>query len=229
MKNQRTKFAVLMTAVMAVASPLLAQAQTTEDDQLWVTYLASGLFAKNSPYGWQAEVQNRLRDDYSKQDLLLGRAGLSYQVNPNLVTSVSYQRMTFRTARGSFDENRLILQANVTEEFGKFRFLSRTRYEARDLEDDPETASRVRQLIRVTHPIPVARFSAFAATEYFWNLDRTARQSTEGYAQNRTQIGIATPLSPTLTLETSLMRQRTRNTATPIDNDNLVVTLSQRF
>lgn len=229
MKFQRLKTALWLTGMASLLAAPTVQAQTTEDDQLWTTYIASGLFAKDSPYGWQAEVQNRLRNDYSDQDFFLARAGLSWQPTANATYSASYQRMTARTRNGSLDENRLILQANFSEELNRFRLSARTRYEARNIEDDPETASRLRQLIRVAHPIPVGRASVFASTEYFWNLDSTVRQSVEGYAQNRTVIGLSTPITPSLTLETGLMRQRTRNSPTVVDNDNLILTLSQRF
>ncbi len=89
----------------------------------------------------------------------------------------------------------------------KWRFMERFRLEERLLEGVSGTSLRGRFLLRAQHPLPVLEsISGVVSQELFLNFNEPADNSPEpGFDQNRFFVGVNTPLSEHLSLETGYM------------------------
>lgn len=121
---------------------------------------------------WVVMNQTRTRDDSPKgsrffQDLLFGQVG--YQVNNNVSLWIGYAHTwTSPLTKSSFQESRPYQDFVWKQDISTFKLVSRSRMEQRIRESTGNTGYRARQLLKISHPLPVMDgLSVYVGDEVF--------------------------------------------------------------
>ncbi len=196
------KKALVVASAVSALAPTPAHAADV-DAQKWSMFTVQKELSKR----WRAyfEVQPRFGNDISRFDRGLVRPAIGYRVTPKFSIWQGYAwspvyQPTFR------DEHRFFQQFLYEDNFGKWGFVSRTRFEQRLIDGAGETAHRFRTMLRVSHPISAdKRWYGVVFDELFWNLNTVNNGPISGFDQNRTFIGIGRQVNKELRIETGYL------------------------
>lgn len=199
-----------------------AACATQQDMQSWLNVTATGSFPKPdktaSSLKYWLEGQERFGDDSARFSQTLLRPGLGYALNANTSLWLGYawvysgRPLTSK----SFAENRIWQQLLWVKSTRYLTFTSRTRMEQRFLENNPKTAYRARQLIKLSLPLPTyTQFSLVSSDELFWHKNNFVGKNSQGFDQNRFFIGFGYKFNPQVTTEVGYMNQSIRRFGVP--------------
>lgn len=200
---------------------LSSQAATQHDFQSWLNLTATGNVPQRdktpSRIKYWLEGQERVGDDSSRFTQTLLRPGLGYALTANLSLWVGYAWIHTGKplTNNPFSEDRIWQQLLWTKTTPRFTLTSRTRMEQRFLENNPKTAYRARQLVKVSIPLPYAKYSFVSSDEVFIHKNNFVGRNSSGFDQNRFFIGIAYRFNPKLTTEFGYMNQYIRRFGVP--------------
>ena len=202
-------------------------ATSKEDFRLWApVFLTANLPARFIAY---MEVNPRIGDDVTNIDQLLLRPAIGYKLTDNWSIWQGYawvgnfnQTPTAHIPSNFFGENRIWQQATYTQNFESFKFMARTRMEERWIDHAGGTALRLRQMFKLTVPIPQAPEWAFVSfDEIFMNLnsvdtyDEVATGHSKGPGagidQNRLFVGINRTFTSWLNVDIGYQNQMINN------------------
>ncbi|HMS82348.1 MAG TPA: DUF2490 domain-containing protein [Nitrospira sp.] len=208
---------------------------TKSDFRLWTPfYLNVKLPSKFLAY---MEVNPRIGDDVTNIDQLLLRPALGYQLTENLSLWQGYAWVgNFNQPHNPpqpafFQENRIFQQAIYTHKFGDFKFMSRTRMEERWIEHAAGTALRLRQMLKLSYPLPMApEWALVGYDEIFINLNSVdtidevrhgGKGPGAGIDQNRLFLGINKTFNQYFNVDVGYQNQML-NSRTLHGNANLI-------
>ncbi|HEX4857092.1 MAG TPA: DUF2490 domain-containing protein [Limnobacter sp.] len=200
----RKRAAAICAAALMVA-PASALANE-EDVRLWTSFVGEGKLSEK--YRWTAEVQPRFKNDAKDADQLIVRPSVSYVLSDKSSVALGYAYVETDTGRRVSKEDRLWQQFSHASKFNDFSWSSRTRLEQRSLDTGDETSHRLRQLLRISHP--VAKESAWSYlgwNELFINLNDTTWAGGTGINQNRLFTGVMWRYSQKSRLELGYLNQ----------------------
>ena len=203
----RNLFAACSAALMLSGMTTMARADEV-DGQQWTLVTAQKELSKK----WRAyfEVQPRFGPDLtggSRRGLerILVRGAIGYRLNPKVSVWQGYA-WTPQFLPTDSNENRLFQQLLYEDRLGKTGFMNRARLEERFIEGAGGTSIRLRNMVRLAHPISADRkWTAVAYDELFWNLNSTDRGPTSGYDQNRIFLGVSRQTNSKLRIETGYL------------------------
>jgi hypothetical protein len=197
MRKIRT-IVVLSTLLLYHSIPGYAAGQ---DDifGVWGTVKLQGDFKILSPdlnkVKWVVMNQTRTRDDSPKgsrffQDLLFGQVG--YQLNNNLSLWVGYAHTwTSPLSKSSFQESRPYQDFVWSQAISTFKLVSRSRMEQRIRETTGDTGYRARQLLKISHPLPlIDGLSIYVGDEVLFYMNEN-KFGKKGFSENRVFSGLS--------------------------------------
>ncbi len=241
----------LLLSVLLMAQPLSGFAAVGINDQgtnnqygVWGTLQMEGDFKAVSPslskFNWLIMDQSRTRDDNSAgtrltENLLFGQVG--YQLNTNATVVVGYVHDWIHTGISllpnqqtnpvqsptnfSYQESRPYQDFVWRQALGNFGFMSRTRFEERINETSGDTGYRGRQLLQISHPLPIKNLSAYLGDEtlYYANQNSFGRQ---GFSENRALTGLSYQFTPAIGFDLGYLGQYVvQNTTVSANKNNL--------
>ena len=201
-------------------------ATSKEDFRLWApVFLTVSLPNRFLAY---MEVNPRIGNDVTNMDQLLLRPAIGYKLTDNWSIWLGYAwvgnfNQSHTPPLPSFvGENRIWQQATYTRNFESFKFMARTRMEERWIDHAGGTALRLRQMFRLTVPIPQAPEWAFVTfDEIFMNLNsvdtydealhRNSKGPGAGIDQNRLFVGINRTFTSWLNVDLGYQNQMINN------------------
>ncbi|MCB5208191.1 DUF2490 domain-containing protein [Methylovorus mays] len=207
----------------------LAAAATDEDNRLWLNLTMQGSLPADG-WRWYAEIQPRLRENAEQMDSLLLRPAINYKVSKNLSVWLGYGYVRNYLDSGDIrDEHRLWQQLLYAfEPVGSTAVSARTRLEERRVEQFEDTGYRLRQMVRITHPLG-GKWGAVAWDEVFINTNHTDWGARSGFDQNRLFLGISHEFSASVKTEWGYLNQYIRTAADDRMNHVLSGVLSIYF
>ncbi|HEX8463329.1 MAG TPA: DUF2490 domain-containing protein [Abditibacterium sp.] len=148
---------------------------------------------------------------------ILLRGAIGYRLNSKVSVWQGYA-WTPQFRPTELREQRLFQQLLYEDRFGKTGFVNRARLEQRFIEDAGGTSIRLRNMIRLAHPISAnGKWTAVAYDELFWNLNSTDRGPTSGYDQNRIFLGVSRQTNAKLRIETGYLYAQVNRPRTASD------------
>ncbi|RYG56009.1 DUF2490 domain-containing protein [bacterium] len=212
--NHKSKQRILrnLLAVGCVAPTLsgmstMARADEKDTQQWTLVTVQKELSDKWRFYG---EIQPRFGPDLTGGsgrgvERILNRTAIGYRLNKKVSVWQGYA-WTPQFKPTDLNEHRLFQQLLYEDRFGKTGFINRARLEERFIEDAGGTSFRLRNMVRVAHPISADRkWTAVAYDELFWNLNSTDRGPKSGYDQNRIFLGVSKQTNSKLRVETGYL------------------------
>lgn len=192
------------------------------DFQSWLNATVTGSFSKTgqppSHFKYWLEGQQRFGDDSSRLTQTMLRPGLGYSVTKNLSLWLGYawvytgHPLTTRP----FEEDRIWQQLLWVKKNQYLTLTSRTRTEQRFLENNPKTAYRIRELIKISIPWSFdSKFSVVSSNELFWHKNNFVGTNSSGFDQNRLFLGLGYKVNPIVTTEFGYMNQYIRRFGVP--------------
>ncbi|MFN9741753.1 MAG: DUF2490 domain-containing protein [Acidobacteriota bacterium] len=118
--------------------------------------------------------------------------GYAFRINPHLTIMPTYLRVEYQPYPGRIiHEERLILNATVKGNLGKFLFTDRNLFERRVRPNTPDF-NIYRNRLQIDHPAHIGDFSfkPFIADEIWHSDQRQAKGSQFGWFRNRISTGI---------------------------------------
>lgn len=193
---------------------LQAQSATQRDLQTWLNLTATGFINKENQqfdhFKYWLEGQERIGDDISRSSQTLFRPGLGYALTQNTSLWVGYawvQTSAPFTLR-PFVENRIWEQLLWVKKSTHATFISRTRIEQRFLRNNPRTAYRARQLLKVSIPFKnQSKWSWVSSEEVFWHHNNYNAGRGKGFDQNRFFTGLGYQFNSQISTEMGYMNQ----------------------
>jgi len=177
---------------------------------------------------WRAyfEVQPRFGEDASGTERLIVRPAIGYRLNSKVSIWQGYG-WTPLLEPSFADEHRVFQQLLFEDKRGEVGIMNRTRLEERFIEGAGGTSVRLRNMLRLTHPIsPDKRWLVVGYHELFWNLNSTDAGPVSGFDQNRLFLGVSRQVNPELRVETGYLLNHINSPRTS-DNRRLNVWVVQ--
>jgi hypothetical protein len=134
-------------------------------------------------------VELRFEDDISQLGTLIARPWLAVRPLPWLDLAVGYDYIP-RFEPISVDQHVVWEQVALSRGFGRLDIDNRFRFEQRFIEHVDEVALRIRNRIRVTHPLGETRWYAVGQDEIFFQLNTLGPVIRSGFAENRVFVGL---------------------------------------
>ena len=148
-----------------------------------------------SKFKWTVMNQTRTRDDSSRgsrffQDLLFGQIG--YQLGNNASLWLGYAHTwTSPLNKLSFQESRPYQDFVWSQKIKTFKLVSRSRMEQRVRETTGNVGYRARQLLKISHPLPlVNNLSAYIGEEVLFYMNEN-KFGKKGFSENRVFSGLS--------------------------------------
>jgi hypothetical protein len=195
---------LILLPLLGLAAP--AQAQV-EDNEIWLTAGASVPLAEATKLG--LEVTSRFSDDdgglyeIEMSGLLIREVAKGVEIGVGYVRTPNYSRGTVTRM-----ENRGRQQ--ITAKFGKVAggsLSGRFRIEERFRRGSDDMGVRLRPYLKYSLPLGQGATALVVSHESFLNLDDTDWGQIGGYERMRNLVGISTPLTKGVTLETGYLNQ----------------------
>ncbi len=206
-----------------------AECALERDFQSWFNITAIGkTHSKDKILGrvqYWLEGQQRLGDDSSRFSQILLRPGLGYALTENLSIWLGYAWIYTGKPNtpNPFEEDRIWQQLLWIKTYRSLTLMSRTRTEQRFLENNPKTAYRFRELIKISVPLKhYPEFSFVTSDELFLHKNNFVGTNSRGFDQNRYFIGLGYKISPIATTELGYMNQYIRRFGVPDFLANIV-------
>lgn len=215
---------------MSGAAPAAGAAD--EDFGAWFAVFATGKLPEplNDARGsWRLSLDGALRfaDDASRLSQAVMRAGVGYPLSSvwTVWAGYAYIRTEPPYAATTTNEQRIWEQAIWNGAIGPLKLSSRTRLEQRFFSGGNETGWRLRESIKLTHPLSDV-WSLVLSDEIFVNLiDASLTPSltaTAGLDRNRFFVGPGVNLGSTYRVEFGYLNQYTFRNNGPDKNDQIV-------
>ena len=189
---------VLGTLLLYQSLPSYAAGQ---DDifGVWGTVKLQGDFKSLSPglnkFKWAVINETRTRDDSPKgsrflTNLLSGQVG--YQLSNNASLWLGYMHTWNSSLDGSsFQESRPYQNFVWNQDISTFKLVSRSRMEQRIQETTGNTGYRARQLLKISHPLPVMKgLSVYVGDEVLFYMNENDF-GKKGFSENRVFSGLS--------------------------------------
>jgi len=199
----------LIAAAIAAATPFVAKAKTSQDEQAWVNLTAIGPVSGDIVYF--AELQPRFGDGVSRLDHVLLRGAIGWKLSPSVTVYQGYAHVETPVKNGpDFNEERSFQQLswNIGKPWGG-ELSSRTRLEQRWRSDGGDTGWRLREMLRYEHALSKDRQGSAALlwSELFVALNDTDWGARSGFDQLRTFVGVELPIGGASTAEIGYLNQ----------------------
>ncbi len=198
---------ILSALFIAAATP--AQAQTSQDEQVWLNLTAMGSVKDDLVYF--AEIQPRIGDGVSRVNQAIFRGALGWKLSPTVTVYQGYAHIVSPVENGAdVNEDRSFQQLNWT--LGKpwgGELMSRTRLEQRWRSDGDDMAWRVREMLRYEKPLRSGSdaVNALVYAEGFVALNDTDWGVKGGFDQARGFVGVELGLPGASTAEVGYLAQ----------------------
>jgi len=189
---------VLGTLLLYQSLPSYAAGQ---DDifGVWGTVKLQGDFKSLSPslnkFKWAVINETRTRDDSPKgsrffADLLSGQVG--YQLSNNASLWLGYMHTWISSLDGSsFQESRPYQNFVWNQDISTFKLVSRSRMEQRIQETTGNTGYRARQLLKISHPLPlIDDLNIYVGDEVLFYMNENDF-GKKGFSENRVFSGLS--------------------------------------
>jgi hypothetical protein len=203
---------------LGTVTPPTAALAAEEDPNIWLAQTAT-INAGKKAVVW-LEAQERFTNDASRLGQLLLRPAIGYKLDKTTTVFLGYAYvMTDRVGPAKTNEHRVFQQLSfrILGDGKGVTLTGRTRLEQRWLEEQPGTAWRLRQQIRLTAPLS-EKVRGVLWTEPFIGFNQTGFQR-DGIGVWRNFAGISGPLSKTVSIEPGYLNQYVvRNGADRIDH-----------
>jgi hypothetical protein len=212
-QRQRILLALALLCAFALTLPARAQEQPVEDPEnekqvgLWLDQTISVGFSSNRSL--EFEIHQRFDNGVSNLFEYFFQGGIAFRPRPWLTVIPIYRYQRFPSDPTVTYENRLQLNLTLSISRGPWRPILRTLVEGRFPENRSASARiRFRPGIEYTLPLRVARRPVLVATnEFFLVPGPNSFSSGRNYTQNRFQIGVRLPISPSLSIRPYYMLQ----------------------
>ncbi|MGV3722194.1 MAG: DUF2490 domain-containing protein, partial [Actinomycetota bacterium] len=123
--------------------------------------------------------------------------------------------------------HRVFQQLLFEDKLGETSLTNRTRLEERFIEGAGGTSVRLRNMLRLAHPVSAdKRWMVVGYHELFWNLNSTDAGPVSGFDQNRLFLGVSRQMSQELRVETGYLLNHINSPRTS-DNRRLNVWVVQ--
>jgi len=214
---------------LALALTAAGSAHATDEDfNTWLAQTATiGVGQKGVIW---LESQERFTSDSSRLGQLLLRPAVGYKLSPTTTAYLGYVYVLNAPKGGASSQEHRVFQQMSYRLMGDGKGLTlsaRTRLEQRWVVDRDGTGWRLRQQLRLTAPLN-DKLTGVVWTEPFVGLNKTSFQQRE-VTTWRNFVGVATPLSPTVTLEPGYMNQVVVRRGPNRVDHILSMTLNTRF
>lgn len=187
----------ILTATLAM--PAIAVDQFGGDMfGVWGALIIQGNFKSLSPIldklQWQLMNQTRTRDDSPKgsrftENLLFGQIG--YRLNDDVSLWLGYVNDWIDPLNKPFyQESRPYQDLTWNHAIGDFKLTSRTRSEQRINRMTGDTGYRARQLVQISHDLPIGGLSVYIGDEVFFYLNENGF-GKRGLSENRIMSGLS--------------------------------------
>lgn len=202
-KTARLVACALLLALFATPST----AMETENEG-WFQVTATGPI--HGPLRLFLEAQPRIGEDPSgsgaDMTAFIARGALGWEVKKGWSLWLGYAYApTYHPTR---NENRPFEQSTVDWEMGPFKAQHRARLEQRLMEDQSAVSWRLRNLLRITWPLPRwPTWALVASDEFFTNLNTVDNGPEAGFDQNRFTLGISHQLTEHVRIEVDYLNQ----------------------
>lgn len=183
----------ILAALLCVCGvATVAHAQTITDERVWFVLNAQGRMAPQSPWHWSGETVLRSRDGVQTFDLLAFRPTILKDLSKRSAVGGGYLWSgTYPDGGGVSVEHRAFEQYSFSGAHGAAAIGLRTRLEQRWLEGNDRLAWRLRQQLRIAHPLHAgSQTSLVASDELFLHLNDSAH-ARRGVDQNRIFGGVS--------------------------------------
>lgn len=192
------------------------------DFQNWLNLTTIGKFYSDdkvfSHLRYWLEGQQRLGANSSRYSQILLRPGLGYALTQNTSIWLGYAWIYTGPPNSSspFEENRIWQQLLWVKTYPYLTLTSRTRTEQRFLENNPKTAYRIRELVKVFAPIKNnGRLAFVTSDEIFFHKNNFVGTNSQGFDQNRFFIGLGYEVNSFTIAEMGYMNQYIRRFGVP--------------
>ena len=190
---------VVLSALLLSQSMTSFAAGSEEIFGVWGKVKLQGNFKSLSPslnkFKWAVINETRTRDDSSKgsrfyQDRLSGQVG--YQINNNASLWLGYAHLwTSPLDDPSFQESRPYQDFVWNQDISTFKLTSRSRMEQRIQETTGDTGYRARQLVKISHPLPLMNgLSVYVGDEVLFYMNENTF-GKKGFSENRIFSGLS--------------------------------------
>ncbi|MGR8980593.1 MAG: DUF2490 domain-containing protein [Gammaproteobacteria bacterium] len=168
-------------------------------------------------FKWLIMDQSRTRENGPNNDsrftenILFSQAG--YQLNDNASVWLGYAHDWLHPPpnKPAFQENRAYQDFLWNRSLGDFKLTSRTRMEERINQTTGDTGYRPRQLLQISHPLPILNdLSAYAGDEVFFYLNQN-NFGKRGFTENRAFGGLSYQFTTDLGVDLGYMGQYISN------------------
>jgi hypothetical protein len=202
----------------------------SNDFQTWTPVY---IFARQGRLREMIEVNPRIGLATQHIDQLILRPAAGLQITRSLPFAVSlwqgYAHVGSWLPRYVV-ENRSFQQLLVESRFKQWGMLNRTRMEERFIEHVPDTALRMRHLIRVQLPIKhESKWAWVGQEEIFINLNKVSAAVTPGISQNRVFLGVSRQLHPKLNMDVGYQYQWIQRNPPVPDRHNHVLLINTYY
>ncbi len=230
---------ILSTLLLAHSTASIASgAETDNMFGVWGSVILQGSLKSLSPdldkVKWQIMNQARTRDDSSKgsrfsEDLLFSQMG--YQFNPNASLWVGYEHgWVHPLNKPAFQESRPYQDFVWNQSIDDFKFMSRTRMEARINQTTGDVGYRPRQFFQISHPLPFLEgLSAYLGDEVFFYVNKN-NFGKQGFSENWVLSGLSYQFTPAMSMDLGYLGQYVDNkTGNNVFTHNLQANLRYNF
>lgn len=135
--------------------------------------------------------------------------GYAFKINPHLTVMPTYLRVEYQPYPGKIiHEERLILNATLKGNLGKFLFTDRNLYERRVRPGSPDF-NVYRNRLQIDHPVRIGEvtFKPFIADEAWYSDQRQASSRHFGWYRNRISAGVIRQFSSSFAGEFYVLMQ----------------------
>ncbi len=205
---------------------------------VWGSVILQGDLKSLSPnldkVKWQIMNQARTRDDSPKgsrfsEDLLFSQIG--YQFTPNASLWVGYEHgWVHALNKPAFQESRPYQDFVWNQSIDDFKFMSRTRMEARINQTTGDIGYRPRQFFQISHPLPfLDGLSAYLGDEVFFYVNKN-NFGKRGFSENWVLSGLSYQFTPAMSMDLGYLGQYVDNkTGNNVFTHNLQANLRYTF
>jgi hypothetical protein len=187
--------AVLLSALLTIAAPNLAEANANSFGGGWFMLLARGSFESVNPrlskLRWRFDGHARFWEDTGGYGQSIVGPAIGWATSDSLTTYLGYGWIRTSPATGAdVDEHRIWQQLMWNHRFEHVGFISRTRLEQRFVVNGNQVGWRIRQFFKLTYRMPfLERLALVGYDELFLALNDTDWGAKTGFDQNRLFVG----------------------------------------
>ena len=218
----KIKSTVVLSTLLAVPVPgftaeaiIPPRSSTNNVFGIWGAVTLKGNFKAISPsldrFQWQIMNQTRTRDDSSQgtrftENLLMTQVG--YQLNEHASIWLGYAHDWIAPLnKSTLNENRAYQDFVWKQNFGEFKFTSRTRMDERFMVETNDAGYRARQLIKASHSLPFMEgLSAYVGDEVMFYLNKN-HFGKQGFSENRIFTGLSYQVNQKVGVDLGYMGQ----------------------